>query len=223
MLSLPDSSHLTLHERERLFEARVPRRTGFTSRPIERLATRKPRATSLHAECQRIQRCDSATSQRQPLSYRMWLEAGKHDPPFPDPTDAQYNSNVWRNFRKEYGFRSAAHAPRITETIAIMYPMSLPPPSHVGPYTYPQFLRDTSAIKDSKIHKLVLEKSVKELEQFKRLRLLSDMRNPPLDKDGELLGRMICRGGASRQIRGVPTKPFWVRVKVRVRAGLWFE
>ena len=32
------------------------------------------------------------------------------------------------------------------------------------------------------------------------------------------------RGGASRQIRGVPTKPFWVRVKVKVkvRVGLWF-
>ena len=32
----------------------------------------------------------------------------------------------------------------------------------------------------------------------------------------------VHRGGASRQIRGVPTKPFWVRVKARVRVGLWF-
>ena len=30
------------------------------------------------------------------------------------------------------------------------------------------------------------------------------------------------KGGASRQIRGVPTKQFWVRVQVRVRVGLWF-
>ena len=29
---------------------------------------------------------------------------------------------------------------------------------------------------------------------------------------------LISRDGASRQIRGVPTKPFWVRVRV----GLWF-
>ena len=31
-------------------------------------------------------------------------------------------------------------------------------------------------------------------------------------------GRSMYIGGASRQIRGVPTKPFWIRVRV----GLWF-
>ena len=35
---------------------------------------------------------------------------------------------------------------------------------------------------------------------------------------GVSVGLWTGRGGASRQIRGVPTKPFWVRVRV----GLWF-
>ena len=100
--------------------------------------------------------------------------------------DSNYNSNVWRNFRKSYGFHTSTKGQKIGEMIAQLYPLNLPPPSKVGEYTYPRFLSETPLIKDEKLRKLAIERTTQDILEFKRIRLKSEMRNPPLDERGDL-------------------------------------
>lgn len=116
----------------------------------------------------------------------MWKEAGKHEPPIPARPDTQYNSNVWRNFRRAYGFYVNSEGQKVSEMIANMYPMNVPAPSQVREYTYSKFLRETPLIKDEKRRQYAIDKTAKDIMEFKRMRLRSDMRNPPLDKSGKI-------------------------------------
>lgn len=179
----------TIKERETLINELNPRRTGFTPRPIQKLATQKKPHGMINIECNHFLRTstDGATHGISPISYRMWQEAGKHEAPFPERPDEQYNSNVWRNFRRSYGFHVSSDGQKISEMIANMYPLNIPAPSKVGEYTYEKFLRETPLIRDDKMRRLAIERTVRDTDEFKRLRLRSDSRNPPIDPEGKIL------------------------------------
>jgi hypothetical protein len=73
----------------------------------------------------------SVPFQHPTVEYQLWVEAGKHKPPFPTKPDANYNSNVWRNFRRNFGFQTTAEGRKIKDVIATMYPLNIPAPSKV--------------------------------------------------------------------------------------------
>ena len=97
----------TVAQRENLVPEYVPDLTGFTPRRMQQLATRRPPRSIVNIECNHFLRSSAEESIHglPPLGYQLWLEAGKHSPPVPERPDSNYNSNVWRNFREEYGIR----------------------------------------------------------------------------------------------------------------------
>ena len=176
----------TIEERENLLSEVKPKHTGFTPRPIQKLAVKKKPHTMLDVECNHFLHSsrDESTHGIPPLSYRMWLEASKYDPSVPEKPDPQYNSNVWRNFRKQYGFHVNSEGQKVSEMIAAMYPLNIPSPSRVGDYTYEKFLQEISLIKDEKLRKMAIRRTAKDVEEFKKLKLRAEMRNPPVDPEG---------------------------------------
>ncbi len=129
---------------------------------------------------------EDSTHGHPPLAYQLWNEAGKHEPPYPERPDPQYNSNVWRNFRQQYGFHTTADGQNVGEMIASMYPLNIPAPSQVGKYTYGRFLTDTDLIKNSRQKNLIIEQSMKDVTAMREMRGRSDARNPPLDRAGKI-------------------------------------
>ncbi|KAK2153529.1 hypothetical protein LSH36_294g03060 [Paralvinella palmiformis] len=179
----------TIDERENLLSEVLPKHTGFTPRPIQKLAVKKKPHTMLDVECNHFLQSsrDEATHGIPPLSYRMWLEASKYDPPIPEKPDPQYNSNVWRNFRKQFGFHVNSEGQKVSEMIAAMYPLNIPSPSRVGDYTYEKFLTEISLIKDEKLRRMAIRRTGKDVEEFKKLKLRAEVRNPPVDPEGSIL------------------------------------
>lgn len=177
-----------INERENLLPDPPLRRSGFTVRPIERLATKKLPRTTTNIECAHFLRTATEESAHghKAVEFALWQEAGKHDPPFPKRPDAQYNSNVWRNFRKSYGFHTNTEGQKISEMIASMYPLNVPPPSRVGQSTYSKFLHETPLIENERRRNIAISRTMRDIEEFKKLRLKADMRDPPLDESGEL-------------------------------------
>jgi hypothetical protein len=50
--------------------------------------------------------------------------------------------------------------------------------------SYEKFLREIDIIKDTRLRQMAIERTVKDTEEFKRLRLRADARNPPIDTEG---------------------------------------
>ena len=73
----------------------------------------------------------------------------------------------------------------MNDVIADMYPVNIPPPSRVGSYTYGRFLTETPIIRDARYKRLAISKIERDMDEFKQMRLQSDMRNPPLDERGD--------------------------------------
>ena len=176
----------TIDERENLMKNRDPKYTGFSPRPIQKLATRKKPKSILDIECNHFMRTttEEFTHGHEPLTYKMWLEAGKHTPPYPNRPDPSFNSNVWRNFRKQYGFNTTADGRKISDVIATMYPLNIPAPSKVGEHTFEKYIRETKLFVNPKIASLAMDRTKADIQEFKRLRCRSDARNPPLDETG---------------------------------------
>lgn len=179
----------TLCEREKLMAEGRTTRTGFSPRSNQKLCFQRPPRNMLSIECRHVTRCDSQESVHGylPLSYQMWLEAGKHPAPFPERPDPSYNSNVWRNFRQQYGFQADTSGQKMNELIASMYPLNIPAPSQVGEHSYSRFLTETPLIRDDKLRTMAIDRTSKDIMEFKRLRLKSEARQPPLDKDGRIM------------------------------------
>ncbi|XP_074660139.1 testis-expressed protein 52-like isoform X2 [Tubulanus polymorphus] len=179
----------SLEERENLMKEVTPKYSGFTPRPVEKLAvTRRPKSM-LNIECNHVLRTDRADSVHlnPSLQYKLWLEAGKHSAPHPSRPDDSYNSNIWRNFRKNYGFDSGSDGRNITELIASMYPINIPKPSAVSKNTYDKYIRESDVFKDDKRRALAIIRSKTDISEFRRLRAKSEARYPPIDKDGNIL------------------------------------
>lgn len=176
----------TIEERENLMKNDNPKYTGFTPRRTEKLAVLKKPRTMLDIECNHYLRTQNEqfVHGHPNLGYKLWLEAGKHDPPFPAKGDQNFNSNVWRNFRKEYGFNNTAEGRRIGDIIATMYPLNIPAPSRVGDHTFDKYLRESKIFRNAKFESLAINRTKQDAKDFKKLRAKSDARNPPLDELG---------------------------------------
>ena len=57
----------------------------------------------------------------------------------------------------------------------------------VGDHSYTKFLTETPLIRDEKLRNLAIDRTTKDILEFKRLRLKSEARKPPLDQDGNNL------------------------------------
>lgn len=179
----------TLEERENLMSDSSPHKSGFTPRPIQKLTTRRRPHTMLDIECRHFLRtpAEGFVSQHPTVEYQLWVEAGKHEPPFPARPDASYNSNVWRNFRRNYGFKTTAEGRKMTDVIAAMYPLNIPPASTVGNHTFEKYIRETSLFRDETKKALAVKQTRSDLEEFRRLKYKTQARNPPLDQSGNIL------------------------------------
>ena len=177
----------TIEEREKLIGDASPHMSGFTPRPVQQLASRRRPHSMLDIECHHFLRSspEGFTHQHPTVQYQLWLEAGKHKPPFPDRPDPSYNSNVWRNFRRHYGFKTSAEGRKMTDVIAAMYPLNIPPASKVGAQTFEKYIQETSLFKDEKNKALAIKQTRSDMEEFRRLKYKTEARNPPLDQSGK--------------------------------------
>lgn len=184
MLELSDSP--SLDERELLLKEFQPRKSGFTPRRVERLSHCSPPKSVVNLECNhflRTSRAESAHGQPS-VEYQLWLEAGKHIPPFPKIHDSSYNSNVWRNFKSNFN-RNSIDRP-VSEATAMAYPIAIPKPSKVGDYTFGRFLKETPAlIKDGRLREIAVSRTEVDSHVMEQLKLRTHNRHPPLDKEGK--------------------------------------
>ena len=146
--------HASIKEREFVPKsAEVKSTSGFTANPSNWMGRsfRKP-TTATTLECSHILRSSliETASGFPALEYRLWQEAGKQPPPLPHRPDDNYNSNVWRNFRKAFGVGTDLEksTPRsrvsdIDDTIAAIYPVNIPKPSRMGEHSYARYIEDS--------------------------------------------------------------------------------
>lgn len=178
----------TLEERENLIKPKEIRQPGFHPRSMQKLATRKAPRTMLNIECNHFLRSNTETfAHGHPIiEHKLWLEAGKHDAPFPQRPDESFNSNVWRNFRRQYGFHNNADGGKMSDVIAAMYPLNIPAPSKVGDHTFEKYIRETKLFSNEKFKSMAMSRTKADVEEFRRLRIKSQSRNPPIDEEGKV-------------------------------------
>jgi len=119
--------------------------------------------------------------------FELWKEASENDPPYPDHYDPEYNSNVWRNFARESGNISLSSRGRVSESIAKMHPLPIPPYNRLGRYTFAKFLSEVTVIPNKHKNQGQIIRHLSDLKEYKRLKLKSEGRRPPVD----LMGRII--------------------------------
>ena len=168
--------------------------SGFSSRPINRLVTTRQPQTVLNIETNHIKReFRKKPSDIVPLlEYQLWLEAGKLDKAnFKAPdgdSSIVFNSNIWRNFRNSAGLATSKKG-TVSEAISSLYPVYIPVPSQVGANTLARYYEQNkrNIFKSDKTYQTAMSKVEKEASMMKYLRLKSEMRNPPLDWNGNIL------------------------------------
>ena len=73
----------------------------------------------------------------------------------------------------------------MTDVIAAMYPLNIPPASKVGAQTFEKYIQETSLFKDEKNKALAIKQTRSDMEEFRRLKYKTEARNPPLDQSGK--------------------------------------
>lgn len=184
-----ENSRMSLDERENLMTPRLPHRSGFTPRPIQKLTRRKRSHTITDIECCHFLRTETRdfTHQQPTVEHRLWQEAGKHAAPFPARPDASYNSNIWRNFRKQFGLNFSADGKKVSDVIAAMYPLNIPAPSNVGENSFEKYVRETRLFENQKAKTLAINRTRSDVAEFKQLKIKSDGRHPPINEKGDIL------------------------------------
>lgn len=167
--------------------------SGFTDRAINRLANTRLKPNILAIETNHVKRgINKNYKDISPLlEYQLWLEAGKMDKACIRATNndesLSYNSNIWRNYRSSAGLYSGRSS-GVNESIASLYPINVPAPSQVGPNSLKRYFEQNKSIfKSEEAYRKAVEKVDKEATSMKYLRLKSEMRNPPLDYNGNIL------------------------------------
>jgi hypothetical protein len=188
----------TIDEREKLLPVINPHESGFSPRYAARQASERRPRSIVDIDCRHVLRCDvnDSTNGRPSVTYRLWLEAGKLQPPSqPGRPDVTVNSSVWRNFRRQYSDylsvgdsanRSGSTPRRVDDATACTFPVTVPSASNVGDYTYSRFLTESPLIKDTKRRQAVIRQVEKDVEQFRQLRLRSELRDPPMTASGNI-------------------------------------
>lgn len=179
----------TLEERENLLKAKDVWHPGFLPRPIQKLAVMKSPKTMLNIECNRFLRLSTEefAHGNSTVEYKLWLEAGKHGEPFPQRPDESFNANIWRNFRRQYDIHTSADGSKMSDVIASMYPLNIPAPSKVGEQTFEKYIRETRLFQSDKFKSLALSRTKADVDEFRRLRIRSQGRNPPIDEKGAIM------------------------------------
>ena len=183
----------TLQERSTLIAQIEPKKSGFTPRRIEKLTQQSAPKTMINIDCNhflRTSREDSAHGHRS-KEYQLWLEAGKHTPPYPNMPDENYNSNVWRNFKNNFSFQLSGRGRTVNESVAAAYPITIPKPSKIGNYTFGRFIKETpSLIKDDKLRDITVNRTQVDSNMMEQLKIKSYTRYPPIDKEGIVYSSM---------------------------------
>ena len=182
-----------IYEREFLLKEAEFKAPGFSERQTNRFATAKAPKTILNIEANHIART-SIRNHPHPivplLEYQLWLEAGKmkqnYRPEKNDPS-VDFNSNIWRNFRSSCGFDTTKKG-NVSESISLLYPINIPPASKVGDYTLSSYFKQNKRkyFKKDKTFELAIAKVERDDALGKFLRLKSDVRNPPIDVNGNV-------------------------------------
>lgn len=180
----------TVYEREFILKPVNTSLTGFSSRSINKLVTTKQPQTILNIEVNHLKRdFKKNTHEIMPLlEYQLWLEAGKLDKAnFKSPTgdpNVIFTSNMFRNFRGSTGLQMNRKG-TVSEAVASLYPVFIPPPSQVGSNTLARYYEQNkkNIFRSDKNYSLALAKVEKEAALMKFLRLKSEMRNPPIDME----------------------------------------
>ncbi|CAG5123261.1 unnamed protein product [Candidula unifasciata] len=180
---------LTRAERENLMSEHKPHYTGFSAQPLQHLTHRRRPRSMLDIECHHFLRTstDDITNQRPSLEHRLWLQAGTCTVTIPTHQDKNYDSNMWRNFRRSFQINYSAEAGRVTDAVAALYPVNIPPPSHVKDDTFDKFLGQTKLFDNDKFKSLAIQRAATEIYEFQKLRCRSQARNPPLNEKGDIL------------------------------------
>lgn len=167
--------------------------TGFTEKPINRLANTKQTPTILDIETSHLKReIKKDLRDIVPLlEYQLWLEAGKMDKANFKSEQADeamsYNSSIWRNFRSSAGLYSDRKG-AVSESISSLYPINVPVSSRIGSNTLSRYYEQNRNIfKNEKNFNVAVKKVDKEATIMKYLSLKSEMRNPPVDFNGNIL------------------------------------
>ncbi|XP_038064767.1 testis-expressed protein 52-like [Patiria miniata] len=183
-----ETSPLTVRERDRLYDDRPQSMTAFHSRPVQKLTDKRPPRSRSKIEISHRMRTfvPDCVTPKPNDPFRLWIESGRKCAPFPPRWDPDYNSNVWRNFSSRVGYRVDSHDRSISELVADMYPMKIPPHSEMNDNTFVKFLSEVPMIKDRKRRDLAISRSVRELKDFKELKLRSEMRVPPITERGDI-------------------------------------
>ncbi|CAH1256268.1 RP4-816N1.8 [Branchiostoma lanceolatum] len=182
----------TIAERENLANIPNPSRSGFTPRPIQRLATVRPPRTATNIEINHKLRTsveDSTPRFEPPPTFHLWQEVGWHEPMMPPKQARDYNSNVWRNFTALHGYHLRATPKQgLNDTVAAMYPINMPRASHMGRNTFAKYVAESrTMVRDPGQRRDVVLKLQQQLDEFQQLRVESEMRRPPVDELGRIL------------------------------------
>lgn len=184
----------TVYEREFLSNNKNVPLSGFTSRSINRLVKTKQPVTMLRIEANHLKR-DIKRSENNIvplLEYELWLEAGKLDKANFKSKQADknlaFNSNVWRNFRSYAGLNTNTSL-NVPEAICTLYPINVPAPSNLATNNLSQYYEQNKLrlFKSEKTYDFTKAKVDKDAALMKFLRLKSEVRNPPLDSNGNII------------------------------------
>lgn len=141
-----------------------------------------------------------------PSEYILWMQAGQKTPPLPQYLDPNYNSNIWHNFKNPLGLKLSANNCTISESIAIMYPLTLPTYSQMGKLSWEKFLEESSYLKNCSWKSCILKRPPSNHKQLAQLKLLSELRDPPQNEKGNILPHKNYKIYPSKIIQPVPTR-----------------
>ncbi|XP_075787118.1 testis-expressed protein 52 [Pelodiscus sinensis] len=147
---------------------------GFSPRAYHKLAVARPPCTDAKIKVHQKQRCPwEDTCCWHIWGYHTWLDVGRLPPLFPSRPDIPYDSNVWR---------------WITTARTYCMPQPpVPPPSEMDENTYLKFITQGTLFLDQKHKEKAMAQIQKELQEYKRLKIMSECRAPPLNSQGNIL------------------------------------
>ncbi|CAK8694688.1 testis-expressed protein 52-like isoform X2 [Clavelina lepadiformis] len=188
-------TQMSLEEREKLYSDGDARYTAFSPRPETRLALQKSPTTDTKICFNHKLRTfrDESTIIYPLTSYQTWMDAGKLEPVFPDRPDPDYNANVWRHFSSREQAEWKPSERGVSTLVASMYPLSIPPPSRMGGFTYARFIQYGDIFRNHLLKEKKITWTEKELAEMKRLNAFSEARVPPTDDKGRILPPLSYR------------------------------
>ncbi|XP_039267548.2 testis-expressed protein 52-like isoform X2 [Styela clava] len=195
--SSPEFSRpVSLKERERLFDDPRVHFTAFSPRPESSLAVQKPppMTDSKIQLRHKVRTPVEDTTIIYPLpTYQTWVDASDLEPIPVTKPDPEYNSNIWRNFSKDHGFSCNANGRATSALVASMYPVPIPPPSRMGNFSYGRFIQYGDIMKSKEAKAKKIETTERELNEMKRLKVMTTARVPPIDNRGRIIAPMTLR------------------------------